>query len=149
MLTGLTPIIIKLEELAQRCKAKERTGKCKIELDHEVEFKNWPHPAEAVTIEKVISEEDAPISAYTDGSKQDQGVGSGVAIFKGSNMVAKVQLKLNTRGSNNQAEQFAIFKALETIESLNNDTNNPSTVIIFTDSRVSLDSLSNPKTMHS
>jgi len=113
------------------------------------EFKNWPHPADAMTIEEVISEEDAPISAFTDGSKQDQGVGSGVAIFKGSNKVAKARLKLNTRCSNNQAEQFAIFKALETIESLNNDTNNPSTVIIFTDSRVSLDSLSNPKTMHS
>jgi len=93
MLTGMTPIIIKLEELAQRCKAKERTGKCKIELDLEVEFKNWPHPADAVTIEEVISEEDAPVSAYTDGSKQNQGVGSGVAIFKGSNMVAKVRLK--------------------------------------------------------
>ena len=47
-----------------------------------MEFKNWPHPADAVTIEEVISEEDAPISAYRDGSKQDQGVGSGVAIFK-------------------------------------------------------------------
>ena len=44
-----------------------------------------------------------------------------------------------------QAEQFAILKALETIESLNNDTNHPSTVIIYTDSRVSLDSISNPK----
>ena len=80
-----------------------------------------------------------------DGSKQDQGVGSGVAIFKGGNMVAKARLKLNKRCSNNQAEQFAIRKALETTESLNNDTNNPSTVIIYTDSRVSLDSLSNPK----
>ena len=96
MLTGMTPIIIKLEESAQRCKAKERTGNCKIELDHEVKLKNWPHPADAVTIE-VVSEEDATISAYTDGSKQDQAVGSGVAIFKGSNMVAQAQLKLDTR----------------------------------------------------
>jgi ribonuclease HI len=70
---------------------------------------------------------------------------SGVAIFKGSNMVAKVRLKLNTRYSNNQAEQFAILKALETVESFNNNTINPRTVIIYTDSRVSLDSLSNPK----
>ena len=38
-----------------------------------------------------------------------------------------------------------ILKALEKIESLNNDTNHPSTVIIYTNSRVSLESLSNPK----
>ena len=54
-------------------------------MDLEVEFKNWPHPADAVIIEEVKSEEDTTIAAYTDGSKQDQGVGSGVAIFKGSN----------------------------------------------------------------
>ena len=72
-------------------------------------------------------------------------MGSGVAIFEGSIMVAKARLKLNTRCSNNQAEQFAILKALETIESLNNNIINPRKVIIYTDSRVSLDSLSNPK----
>ena len=60
-----------------------------------MEFKNWLHQAEAVTIGEVDSEEDATICAYTDGSKQDQGVGSGVAIFKGSNVIAKTQLKLD------------------------------------------------------
>ena len=96
-------------------------------------------------IEEVDSEEDTTICAYTDGSKQDQGVGSGVAIFKGSDMVAKTQLKLDTRCSNNQAEQFAILKALETIESLNSTIITPRTATIFTDSRVSLDSPQNPK----
>jgi hypothetical protein len=139
MLTGKTPIIIKLEEIAQNYKAKARTENCEMELDHEVEFKNWPHPADAVIIEEVDSEEDATICAYTDGSKQDQGVGSGVAIFKGSDMVAKTQLKLDTRCSNNQAEQFAILKALETIESLNSTIITPRTATIFTNSRVSID----------
>jgi len=98
-----------------------------------------------VIIEEVKSEENATIAAYTDGSKQDQGVGSGVAIFKGSNMIAKERLKLNPRCSNNQAEQFAILKALENIETLNNNIINPSIAIIYTDSRISLDSLQNPK----
>ena len=114
-------------------------------MDLEVEFKNWPHPADAVIIEEVKSEEDTTIAAYTDGSKQDQGVGSGLVIFKGSNMIAKERLKLNPRCSNNQAEQFAILKALENIETLNNNIINPSTAIIYTDSRISLDSLQNPK----
>ena len=63
MLTGKTPIIIKLEETAQNYKAKVRTENCEMELDHEVEFKNWPHPADAVIIEEVDSEEDATICA--------------------------------------------------------------------------------------
>ena len=149
MLTGMTPIIIKLEEIVKRCKEKERAENSKTEMDLEVEFKSWPHPVDAVIIEEVESEEDATIPAYTDGSKRDQGVGSGVAIFKGSNMIVKERLKLNPRCSNNQAEQFAILKALENIETLNNNIINPSTAIIYTDSRISLDSLQNPKTMHS
>ena len=60
-------------------------------------------------------------------------------------MIAKERLKLNPRCSNNQDEQFAILKALETIETFNKNTINPSTAIIYTDSRISLDSLQNPK----
>jgi len=58
-------------------------------------------------------------------------------------MAAKLKLKLDGRCSNNQAEQLAILKALETIESMNRHTINPRRAIIFTDSRVSLDSLHN------
>ena len=50
-----------------------------------------------------------------------------------------------TLSLNNQAEQFAILIALENIETLNNNIINPRTTIIYTDSRVSLDSLLNPK----
>ena len=64
-------------------------------------------------------------------------------VFKGSELVAKVQLKLDNRCSNNQAEQLAILKVLETIESMNSLSINPGTATIFTDSRVSLDSLHN------
>jgi hypothetical protein len=94
---------IETRELAQRCKPKESTVQMKMELDQDVEFKYWPHPAHTVTIEEVKNEEDATITAYADGSKQNQEVGSGLAIFKGSNMIANAKLKLNTRCSNNQA----------------------------------------------
>jgi hypothetical protein len=52
-------------------------------------------------------------------------VGSGVAIFKGRDIVAKAKLKLDKTCSINQAEQFAIVKAVETIESLNSHNINP------------------------
>jgi ribonuclease HI len=144
MLTGMTPIIIKLEEVVKRYNIKGKSGNRTFELDYDVELKYWPHPADVVTIKEVVSNEEASVQAYTDGSKYDQGVGFGAAFFIGSEIVAQLKLKLDNRRSNNQAEQLAIIKALEAIESLNRYNINPSTATIFTDSRVSLDSLHNP-----
>ena len=100
----------------------------------------------AVTIKEVENREEATIKAFTDGSKNQRGVGSGVVIFKGKDIIARQKLKLDNRCSNNQAEQLAIHKALEEIESLNRHSIWPLTAIIYTDSRVSLDSLHNPNT---
>ena len=58
------------------------------------------------------------IQAYTDGSKNEQGVGSGVVIFTSKELTAQIKLELDSRYSNNQVEQLAIVKALEAIESL-------------------------------
>jgi len=54
-------------------------------------------------------------------------------------------VNLEKRCSNNQAEQVAIHKALEEIDLLNRDGISPLTAIIYTDSRISLDSLHKPK----
>ena len=77
-----------------------------------------------------------------DGSKQEKG-GAGAAIFKRSELAANVQQKLYNRCSNNQAEQLATLKVVETIESMNSKSITPRTVLIFTNSRVSLDSIHN------
>jgi len=52
-------------------------------------------------------------------------------------------LKLDNRCSNNQAEQLAILKALEVIESIEHTDNSSRTATIFPDSRISTDSLKN------
>ena len=70
-------------------------------------------------------------------------VGSGAVIIKGSEMIAKLQFKLDNRCSNNQAEQLAILKALEKLEVLTRQSINPLSTTIFTDSRITLDSLPN------
>ena len=57
--------------------------------------------------------------------------------------MAQIKLKLDNRCSNNQAQQLAIVKALETIESLHNKVIHPRTSTIFNDGRVVLDSLRN------
>ena len=44
-------------------------------------------------------------------------MGSGVAVFTGKVLTKQLKFKLDNRCSNNQAEKLAIIKALEVIES--------------------------------
>jgi ribonuclease HI len=52
-----------------------------------------------------------------------------------------MKLKLDSRCSNNQAEQLAIVNVLEAIESLVILEDSPHTATIYTDSKIMLDSL--------
>jgi len=60
-------------------------------------------------------------------------------------MIAKLQFKLDNRCSNNQAEQLAIPNALQKLQVLTKQNINPIWAKIFTDSRITLDSLQNYK----
>ena len=66
-----------------------------------------------------------------------------MAIFSGKELVSKLKYKLDNRYSNNQAEQLAIAKALEALETTDTEENSPRTAAIITDSRISLDSIKN------
>jgi hypothetical protein len=84
-----------------------------------VEIKNWSHRAEVGIIHEVVRNEETLIQMYTDKSKQEQGVEFGAVIFKGSEIIAKLQFNLENRCSKNQAEQLSIHKALEKLKVLN------------------------------
>jgi len=64
------------------------------------------------------------LQAYTDGSKNKAGVGSGIAVFTGGNLKTTLRYRLNEWCTNNQAEQMAILKALEYIQQLNEEKKN-------------------------
>jgi len=66
-----------------------------------------------------------------------------VAIFSGKELVTKLKYKLDNRCSNNRAEQLAIAKALEALESTDIEENSPCTAAVITDSRISLDWIKN------
>ena len=82
------------------------------------------------------------LQVYTDGSKSETGVGAGIAVFEDTNLIATQKFRLNGRCTNNQAEQLAILQALEYIQS-RQDVGKTST--IFTDSRITLQLLTNHK----
>jgi ribonuclease HI len=83
-----------------------------------MEVKNWIHPAKHITVIDSLEESTHYIHAYTDGSKNEAGVGSGIAVFSGSSLKTTLKYRLNERCTNNQAEQMAILKALEYIQHL-------------------------------
>jgi ribonuclease HI len=68
-----------------------------------------------------------------------------VAFFSGNELLTKLKFKLYNRCSNNHAEQLAIAKALEALETTDIEENTPRTAAIITDSRISLDSIKNVK----
>ena len=83
-----------------------------------MEPKNWPHPADIASVIEVNDYDDNEVKIFTDGSKSEKGVGAGVAIFRGTELVTQLKYRLDNRCSNNQAEQLTIVKALEFLESL-------------------------------
>jgi len=109
VITGLIPINIKIEETAKYYESVKGQGHL---LDREMEVKHWTHPTNTVEITDGQEDSKHNIHVCTDGSKSENGVGSGIAIFKDSKLIDTKKYKLNGRCSNNQAEQVAILKAL-------------------------------------
>jgi hypothetical protein len=115
IITGLLPLNIKIEETGKYYEITKDKG---IKYDREMEVKNWNHLANHIKIIEGHEESLHYIQAYTDGSKSDIGVGSGIAIYSENNLTATLKYRLHGRCSNNQAEQMAILKALEHIQYL-------------------------------
>ena len=83
ILAGTTPIIIRTDEAVKQFYIRKGKGSLTNPIDLEVEVKKWPHPAEvAAFIED--KEYNKTIQIYTVGSKNEQGVGAGVAIYFGN-----------------------------------------------------------------
>jgi len=110
-LTGLTPIVIQTEEEAKIFNIMRESSK--NEIDKDVLVKDWIHPAHMVRITEFP--EDEEIQIYTDGSKNDNCVGAGMAIFIKGKLEHQLKYKLHNNCSNNQAEQMAIVKVIEAI----------------------------------
>jgi hypothetical protein len=142
ILTGLTPINIKAEEVATLYNITTERNNQKFQMDEAEKPSNWLHSAD-VDIKK--DDEEPFRQIYTDGSKSEQGLGSGVAVFKGKALTEQLKYKINQRCSNNQAEQLATVKALETLETQTANHNVHKTAVIYTDSKITMDSITSAK----
>ena len=73
-------------------------------------------------------------------------MGSGIAIFIDGNLPLQLQYKLADKCANNQAEQLAIAKELDKVRDLHKVQRNQLTLVIHTDSRITLETIANPRT---
>jgi hypothetical protein len=81
VLTGLTPIDIKIEEAAQLYHLTRGNAKDKAQLDGDMGVKYWQHPAQT-TIIILEDDEKSLIQIYTAENKSEKGVGSGIAVYE-------------------------------------------------------------------
>lgn len=147
LITGLTPINLKLQEIAKEYEMLHQSSN--LNIDTPLEYKKWPHPADIPKIQEASPNKIYTVEAYTDGSKTEQGVGAGVAIYMKNEIQYKLQFKLDMKCSNNQAEQLAISKALEKIKDIELQEGIQRNLALYTDSKVTLDSLHNSKNHNS
>jgi len=140
VLTGMAPIDIKIEEAAKLYRLTRGSTKDNEQFDRDTDVKHWQHPAETnirVTEENYVENS---IQIFTDGSKSEKEVGSGIVTLEAGRHIKIPQCRLNIRCTNNQAEQLATLKALEYIE--NKQTTNK-TATICTDSQITVEKIRN------
>jgi hypothetical protein len=116
IITGLTPIHVKIKETAELYKIIRGNRHKNLPIDHDKLSKQWLHPAVRIITTDNETEDPTPINIYTDGSKSEHGVGTGTAIKQSGTPTVKLMYRMDTRCSNNQTKTFAILKALEYVQ---------------------------------
>ena len=144
VLTGIAPVIIELETMAKLYHITR--GKNQDDLyDAPMNYRRWPHPANVIELKNKHDDMYYKLDIYTDGSKNEKGVGSGVAIFVDGSLTHQLRYKRAEKCSNNQAEQLAIVKALTKLRSMHTIQGSQRTTAIHTDRRITLEAIANPR----
>ena len=81
LITGLTPIDIKIEETAQLYQLTRGSRKEEAKIDQDMGKQHWLHPAVKITILRDNNEDSSTTQIFTEGSKSEQGVGAGTAVY--------------------------------------------------------------------
>jgi len=88
---------------------------------------------------------DHNINVFTDGSKTEIVVDSGIAIYVNNIQIRQMKHRLNNRSSNNQAVQKEILKTLHALEILKIYNNTPRKFKVFTESKITIFTLKKAK----
>ena len=118
ILTGQTPITIKIEEAAKLHQLTKGSRKEEVMIEHDTWTKHWLHPAVTTTILSNTKDDASSIQIFTDGSRSEQGVCAGIVILRPGIPTQTLKYRLHTRCTNIKAQQLAILKSLEFTETI-------------------------------
>jgi len=141
VMAGVPPIGLVINGKAQLYKRMHGQETNDIVYDLPLPIREWPHPARQITITETNETKTYPTEIYTDGSKKESMVGAGATIYHNKQLIKKCKYKLHNHCSNNQVEQIAILKELQELQGMETPTGGE--VAIYTDSKVTKDSLKN------
>ena len=130
-----------MEKLYHITRGKNQDGL----YDAPMNYRRWPHPANVIELKNKRDDMYYKLDIYTDGSKNEKGVGSGVPIFVDGSLTHQLRYKLAEKCSNNQAEQLAIVKALTKLRSMHTIQWSQRTTAVHTDSRITVEAIANPR----
>ena len=85
----MTPIHIKIEEAARLYQYTGGSITDKGQFDNDKAARFWQYPAEANIRISEGNEEESLLQIYTDGSKTEKWVGSGIAIYRSGQNIKK------------------------------------------------------------
>jgi ribonuclease HI len=138
----ITHIHIKIKETVELYKINKGNRHKYLPIDRDKLPKQWLHPVATIITTDKDRDDPAPINIYTDGSKSDQVVGAGIGIKRSESPTVKLMYKMEIRCSKIMAEEFAILKALEYIQTIQTYEEDKA-VTVDTYSMTTLDSLNN------
>ena len=90
-------IIIKIQETSIFYQLTKGDRREEVLVDRDMEVTCWHHPADTINFLAESNEATGLIQIFTDGSKSEQRVGAGIAIFRSGNHFESLQYRLNKR----------------------------------------------------
>jgi len=93
ILTGMTHIEFKFEEAARLYYSARGNTNDKTYFDRDTGVRKWQHPADAIKRVLKKEEEKNTIEIFTDGSRSERGVSSGVAIYRSGESTDTIQCR--------------------------------------------------------
>jgi len=90
-------IDLKIEQTVKTYQITKGNDTGKTQFDKDMEVRYWQHPAETSISSTYEKEDKGSIHIYTDGSKTDEGVGSGIAILESGQYIKSIQRRLNKK----------------------------------------------------
>jgi len=111
IITGMTPIELKIEEATKTYQANRVNTNDNKNFEADTTPINWQHPADAaIRTHEEEEEEDNPIQIFTDGSKAERGVGSGIAVYGPGENIKTIQRRLNKNLPTNRRNSLQSYQ---------------------------------------